>query len=357
MLALAQNPCCLTLDPDDPDVTVMRSGTPFALQTRTRPVPFPPQPWDYSISFSFGFGTDEVPVEGEILDSATLILRNTNAAVAAVLFSADANGFTWLPNSPGLLAISQDALQTEPADFIDIQPLPKQRLAYQVTFAVPSSLVAEGTELQLVLYDYPNGLNSVGWLGAVTVIPPPGRLEVTPESTFRSVGLAGGNFAPMRQTYSLTNAGGQPLIWRAMTSSSWLTPAPGHGSLASGAATNVTVRITSQVQAFEPGFYHSEITFTNASMEANTTTLPVELAVAAPAILEVGLSPVTNDEVILQLRGTPLVDYQIEASTNLTAWEPIRTVQPGADGTFAQAEQISMPFRFFRAVIVEPSSP
>jgi hypothetical protein len=145
-----------------------------------------------------------VPSEGEILDSVTLVMENTNSGVAAVLFTADASGFTWLPDTPGLLSLPTESIESVPTGFVNMQPLPANRLAYQVALAVPKVLATGWVNLTLVLYDYPNGLNSAGWVGPATVIPPSGQLQVTPtaDGLFRTVGPSGGNFVPISQAYT-----------------------------------------------------------------------------------------------------------------------------------------------------------
>jgi hypothetical protein len=352
--ANAQNPCCIIVEPADTNVTVMRSGTELSLQTRTRPVFFPPDPWSFSISFSFGFATFEVPLEGEIFDSVTLVMENTNSGVAAVLFTADANGFTWLPDTPGLLPLREEDL-----DFVaaavpeDIQPMPPLRLSYQVTFAVPRSLGTNWTDLTLVLFDYPNGLNSVGWLGPVTVIPPPGVLEVGVTGLFRSIGPIGGSFLPASQTRTLTNSGGQTLSWQATSAATWLTVSPGSGQLEPGRATNVTVSVNSRARSFGPGIYHTQVTFANASLVTNSFLHPVELIVAAGPVLE-AMPPQIPGEFRLRLRATPLTMYRIEASGDFDSWTPVHTNSTALDGTFLYAEPAPRAHRFFRALFVNP---
>jgi hypothetical protein len=285
--SLAQNPCCVFIAPADTNATVVRSGGVTALQTQTRSIYFAPVPGDYVISFSFGFATDEVPKEGEILDSVTLLIENTNSGVATVLFTADAGGFTWLPYTPSLLSVLPDALESAPTGFPNIQPLPAQRRAYQVRFAVPPTLQVDWANLKLVLYDYPNGLNSVGFLGDVTVIPPPGVLGLNPSNPLQATGPAGGSFAPASQTYTLTNSGGSALTWRATTPATWLTLSPNHGTLALGATATMTVTLNNRARSFGPGTYVAQVAFTNESLETNFLIRSAQLTVVNAPLLAV----------------------------------------------------------------------
>lgn len=352
-LAFAQNPCCMIIEPTDTNTTVMRSGGLFALQTRTRPIYFDAVPGVCSISFGIGFATDEVPGEGEIFDSVSLVLQNTNTGVTAMLLTADANGFSWLPPTPGLLPILESALDHSPTTFPDLPSLPARSAAYQVTLSVPAALAAGWSDVTLVLYDYPNGLNSVGWLGAVTVIPPPGVLEVSPTDRFRSLGPPGGSLVPVSQTYTLTNSGGSTLTWRAVSSANWLSVSEPNGTLDLGRTTNVTVTINSRAQALGPGIYTAQVTFTNLTLQTNSVTCPVQLAVAVPPVLKAVPSPVAG-EFRLQLRAAPAAQYRIEASRDFVSWLPVQTNTTGLDGLYQFVEPAPLSRRFYRASFVTP---
>ena len=351
--AVAQNPCCVIVQPTDTNTTLMRSGDVSALQLRTRPIHFDALPGEFSISFSFGFATDEVPGEDEIFDSVTLVLQNTNTGLTAMIATADATGFTWLPSTAGLLPLLASALALVPTSFPEVQSLPLHRAAYQVTLLMPAALADGWTDLTMVLYDYPNGLTSVGWLGPVTVIPPPGILEVSPPDRFRSLGPPGGGFAPVSQTYTLTNFGGSPLIWHALPSASWLSLSGASGTLGLGLTTNVTVTINSRARTLGPGIYAARVTFTNLYVPTNITICAVQLAVPLPPVLEPWPSEVVG-AFRLRLRAMPGADYRIEASHDFATWMPVYTNTTGLDGSYQYSEPILWPRRFYRASFVNP---
>ena len=87
-------------------------------------------------------------------------------------------------------------------------------------------------------------------------------LVVTPATGFTASVAAGGQFSVTTQNYLLTNSGTIPLKWSLINTSAWLT-ASGGGTLAAGAATTVTVSLSSAATNLATGTYTANVWFTN----------------------------------------------------------------------------------------------
>lgn len=353
LAAIAQTDCCVVLDAGDTNVAIMQTGGFLTLQTRTRPVQIAPVPGTYSLSFSFGFATEETPIDGEILDSITLVMENTNSGVSAVLFTADANSYGWLPFSPGLFPSLDASVVLSPAVSPPLALALFSEVAFTATFTVPAALATDWTDVTMLLYDYPNGLNSAGWMGPITVIAPPGKLEVISTGLLRSFGPYQGIFAPLTRNYTLTNSGGSKLNWRVSPSANWLTATPAVGDLDWGKSTNMTLTVNNRARLLPPGIYTNQVAFLNDSVASNTVTQKVELVVIAPPFLEArnGAAP---GQVNLRLIGTALAAYRIEAAPDFSSWTPIYTNTTASDGSYTYTGQATQSRRFYRASFVYP---
>lgn len=351
--ATAQDNCCLVLDASDTNTTVIQTGGFLPLLSRTRPIQFPDVPGTFSLSFTFGFATEELPIDGEILDSMILFLQNTNSGVTTVLFMADASGYGWLPYSSSLFPLFDAALDLTAIDPPDLPITPVDGVALQVTFRVPPALATGGTQLKMMLYDYPNGLNSACWLSQVTVIAPPGELQVPHTNIFRSFGPYRGVFGPTNTTYALTNSGGSKLQWRVSHSEQWLTVSPSDGDLDWGRTTNVTLTVNNRARSMPPGFYTNQVVFFNDSLATNILVRQIELLVIQPAELEV-LQPLPTGQFGLQLNAMPFANYRIEAGPDLTSWTAIHTNTTDATSSYIFLEPVTPSHRFYRASFVYP---
>ena len=103
----------------------------------------------------------------------------------------------------------------------------------------------------------PNGINLINALA----VPDP--LIVTPGSGFASSGLAGGPFSVTSQNYSLTNSGASSLNWSVINIPSWLTVAPGSGTLAAGGTATASISLNATAYSLGVGLYASTLSFTN----------------------------------------------------------------------------------------------
>jgi endonuclease/exonuclease/phosphatase family metal-dependent hydrolase len=106
-------------------------------------------------------------------------------------------------------------------------------------------------------------------------------LAVSPASSFTSAGNQGGPFSPSSLTYTLTNSGSESLNWTATNTANWLTLSATGGTLATGAATNVTVSINANANSLAAGSYSDTVSFANASNGAGSTTRSVSLTVTS----------------------------------------------------------------------------
>lgn len=127
------------------------------------------------LDFNFGFATDETVRPGEILDAFTISLGSiADPAQTLIYLALDAAGLVVAPPTPGGIWIDPASLALTP-----VSPPPAlaqfgQQAAYHVFAPVPGVLLGQETLLYFDLFNNANGVESVGWASAVTVIPEPG---------------------------------------------------------------------------------------------------------------------------------------------------------------------------------------
>jgi subtilase family serine protease len=98
--------------------------------------------------------------------------------------------------------------------------------------------------------------------------PSPDPMLILPASGFSASGLVGGPFNITSQVFTLTNSGTSTLTWTLSNTSSWLNVSASSGTLASDAATNVTVSLTAAANSLAAGTYTANVWFTNNSTGA-----------------------------------------------------------------------------------------
>lgn len=118
----------------------------------------------------------------------------------------------------------------------------------------------------------------------------PGVLEVSPTGGLTSSGTVGGPFSPGSLSYTLTNSGGSTLNWSVSKTVSWVSLSATGGSLAAGAATNLTVSINSGADSLSTGSYTDTIAFTNLTTGAGTTARLASLTVTAATMVQLTLT-------------------------------------------------------------------
>jgi hypothetical protein len=103
-------------------------------------------------------------------------------------------------------------------------------------------------------------------------------LAVAPGKGFVAFGPAGGAFTANTLTFSLTNSSASSLNWSLINTSSWLAASLSGGTLASHAATQVTVSLNAAAYALSPGTYTAGVLFSNQTSHAVRTRQFVLLA-------------------------------------------------------------------------------
>jgi hypothetical protein len=151
-----------------------------------------------------------------------------------------------------------------------------------VTVSVDASGLAVGTQSGTITVGG-NGTNAPQTVTVtVTVTSPPSGpvIAATPANlTFQ----VKGNKAPGPQTLEIRNAGAQDLSWTASESQPWLSLGPTSGTLAGGAAVNVTVEVS--IAGLAPGTYDGTITLTGNADNA-PQTVPVQLKLSKGGVVK-----------------------------------------------------------------------
>ncbi len=106
-------------------------------------------------------------------------------------------------------------------------------------------------------------------------------LELAPDEPFHAEGAPGGPFTPDTKEYELTNTGGVPVTWSAMSSAAWLEPLPAGGTLAPGASVEIMAELKPEADALPGGTYSATITFSN-HLSGVVITRPVRLVIEIP---------------------------------------------------------------------------
>jgi hypothetical protein len=97
--------------------------------------------------------------------------------------------------------------------------------------------------------------------GANFVLPPP--LLAIPETGFAAIGPVGGPFSVAGQIFTLTNESTSAILWTLSNTNSWLGVSSTNGTLAAGAASNLTVSLSSTDTNLPAGTYSGSIWITN----------------------------------------------------------------------------------------------
>src|SRR5690242_9310388 len=86
--------------------SVLQTGSDTPLTTATQRLETGSLQPAGRLEFAFGFATEELPVPNVFFDSATITLQNAGGTVTAVYLTVDANSLTWVPATPGAVALS-----------------------------------------------------------------------------------------------------------------------------------------------------------------------------------------------------------------------------------------------------------
>ncbi|MFA6174240.1 MAG: zinc-dependent metalloprotease family protein, partial [Kiritimatiellales bacterium] len=151
-----------------------------------------------------------------------------------------------------------------------------------ITLTAKDDLIYEGDETVIVaISSVVNGSSSGTQQVTATITDDDMELGVTPLAGVTFIAPAGGVTSPSNQVYVLTNAGTSTFNWTASRTGSWVNLSATDGTLAVGAATNVTV--SANAGALAEGTYSDTITFINTSRGVSQTR-PVSLTVVLPYI-------------------------------------------------------------------------
>lgn len=122
--------------------------------------------------------------------------------------------------------------------------------------------------------------------GIVESYSVPDDLHINDRSGWNILGDKGGPFAPASKTLSLSNTGSSTLAWSVDTHAAWLNATPSSGTLAAGGS--IAVTLTTQADAVVPGFFSTNVVFTNVATSINQP-IGVRLYVMAPRVHEFDL--------------------------------------------------------------------
>jgi hypothetical protein len=133
-------------------------------------------------------------------------------------------------------------------------------------------------------YDLCTGWGTPNGQGLINTLVPPDSLLILPPNGFNALGTFAGPYNVGSQNYVLTNSNASPLAWSLNNTSAWLTASAMSGSLAAGAATNLTISLNAVANGLGIGIYSATVQFTNANTSI-VQSLPFTLQVIEPLAL------------------------------------------------------------------------
>ena len=167
-----------------------------------------------------------------------------------------------------------------------------------VTVNSNANSLAVGTHTELVYFrDRTNGVTSQRLVTLQVQDPINGFLQVTGNTGLTSVGPVGGGFSPGGITYTLSNPGGQAIIWSGDTDpgQTWLALSSSSGTLEPGASVVITAVITADAFGLGAATYSTTVRFFNQTNDIGNTTRPMQLVISeGPGLLVVTGATGTN---------------------------------------------------------------
>lgn len=130
------------------------------------------------VSFDFGFATIEEVLAGSFLDSATFTLQGSTPSAATIIGTIDCTGILWTPSVPGGLTLAPSAVSWAEIDFPDFSLELPHRRAYSAVVEVPQELQGQNLRFIIDLFDNQNGVKSLVYVSAPTVVPEPGTVAL-----------------------------------------------------------------------------------------------------------------------------------------------------------------------------------
>ncbi len=111
-------------------------------------------------------------------------------------------------------------------------------------------------------YDLCTGWGTPAGQNMIIALATPDNLGVLPSAGFTANGPVGGPFNVSSENFILTNSGMVSLNWSA-AGPSWLTIAPGSGTLAAKSSVPVSIGLNSAINNLVPATYAANVAFTN----------------------------------------------------------------------------------------------
>jgi len=143
------------------------------MQSSAMPLTIPSLSLQPILLFDFGFATHEFFLGGRRSDSFSFTLQSSDGLTTALILTADQTGVTWAPPNPGDLFISPDEISRTSLAVPGFAQGFSTRFAYSVSFPLPAGFTSGPVTLQMDLFDNQNPLDSLGWVGNVTIVPEP----------------------------------------------------------------------------------------------------------------------------------------------------------------------------------------
>jgi hypothetical protein len=130
------------------------------------------------VSFDFGFATIEEVLDGSFLDSATLTLQGSSPSATTIIGTIDRTGILWTPTVPGGLTLQPSEVSWVEIDFPDLSLELPHRKAYSAVVELPPVLQGQDLRFVIDLFDNQNGVKSIAYVSAPTVVPEPGAVAL-----------------------------------------------------------------------------------------------------------------------------------------------------------------------------------
>lgn len=145
------------------------TGTPIS---ETRLIDAVMSPTAY-VKFDFGFATAEELFSTQFLDSVTFTLQGSAPAATTILGTVDRSAALFAPLTPGGISLDPSSITVTPIAFAaGVGSGFAFRQAYSVTAAIPQELLGQNLTFFVDLFDNKNGVDSLAYATAPTVIVP-----------------------------------------------------------------------------------------------------------------------------------------------------------------------------------------
>ena len=127
-------------------------------------------------------------------------------------------------------------------------------------------------------------------------IEPDSGLKIAPLGQLNASGLEGGPFAPLCQSYTLTNTLDSSLNWQAGTDQNWAGISPASGALAPGGSADVDLCVLAPANALGYGTYTATVIFTNLSNGTSQQRIAELNVLPAGGLIEFSTRDFITDE-------------------------------------------------------------